>query len=202
MLFKLRQATNQAQRNSLRLDAHQAVNIRAREARKYLDKDSTLGFSIVAVPDPVFDLCVDMQAELASYNIVLVSHSLLVPYILLIVNQFLKTIQSAETLQDSQIFWRSAAEIELIQKYITKDVVPPLELVSRQQTQHGRRNQRLEHVYASLNQIQTELNVLKNMINPVPNSDILTIPQTLQRGLSHVRDGLLEGASKQNGHNV
>lgn len=202
LLVKIGQATDHSKRNSFRIQTHQAVSIRARNAMRYLNEESTLGFCIVAVPDPVFDLCVDMQANLTSYNIVLISYSLLIPYILLIVNQFLKTTQSAQTLQTSHIISRSASQIELIQKYINKEVVPPLEIISRQQTQHGRRNQGLENVYTSLNQIQKEINILKSMINPVPNLDILSIPQTLQRSLNHVLDGLLENASKQNGRNT
>ncbi len=198
LLVKLGQVNSQSQRDTLRTAAHQAVNIRAREALKYLDKERTLGFCIVAVPDSVFSLCVDIQANLASYSIVLVSYSLLVPYILLIVNQYLKTVQSTDTLQVSQILSRSAAEIELIQKYITKEVVSPLEIVSRQQSQHFIQRQGLEDIYKNLNQIQSQLNTIKNMNNPVPNSTITSISPTLQRQLSHVRDGLLEGAAKQN----
>jgi hypothetical protein len=201
-LIKLEKATSQSERNLFRLDAHQAVNIRARETLKYLDKERTLGFCIVAVPDSVFNLCVDIQANLASNSIVLISYSLLVPYILLIVNQYLKTTQSTEALQISQILSRADAEIELIQKYIITDVAPPIELVSRQQTQHVRRNQGLEQVYTTLNQIQSQLNILKSMINPIANSAMTSIPPTLQRRLRHVRDGLLEVATQQNGHNA
>lgn len=201
LLVKLDQDNSQSQRDILRTAAHQAVNIRAREALKYLDKERTLGFCIVAVPDSIFNLCVDIQANLASYSIVLVSYSLLVPYILLIVNQYLKTVQSTDTLQVSQILSRSAAEIELIQKYITKEVVSPLEIVSRQQSQHFMQGQRLEDMRQSLIQIQSQLNTIKSMNNPLPNSTITSIPPTLQRQLSHVRDGLLEGLAKQNnGH--
>jgi len=199
LLFKLEKANSQSQRNLLRAEAHQAVSVRAKNALRFLDKENTLGFCIVAVPDPIFNLCVDIQAELASYSIVLVSYSLLVPYILLIVNQYLKTTRSTESLEYSQLLSRSAAEIELIQKYITTDVVLPLEIVGRQQTQHIRQNQGLEQVYANLNQIQSQLNALKSMINPVPNSDIASIPPTLQHRLNHVRNGLLEGVAKHNG---
>jgi len=191
LLVKLEQSGNQAKKESLRSAAHQAVSIRAKEALKYLDKEKTLGFSIVAVPDSVFNLCVDIQAELASYSIVLVSYSLLVPYILLMVNQYLKTIHSTDVLQSSEILRRATAEIELIQKYIAKEVAPPLEIISMQQSQHFIQKHGLEN--------------LKNMNNPVPNSAITSIPATLQHKLNHVREGLLEdiayhinGQSKDN----
>ncbi len=198
LLVKLEQTGNQSQKETLRTAAHQAVSIRAKEALKYLDKEKTLGFSIVAVPDSVFNLCVDIQAELASYSIVLVSYSLLVPYILLIVNQYLKTIHSTDVLQSSEILRRATAEIELIQKYIAKEVAPPLEIISRQQSQHFIQRHGLEDIYKRLSQIQSQLENLKNMNNPVPNSVITSIPAALQHKLNHVREGLLEDIANHN----
>ncbi len=197
LLIKLEQSNTPSQKGSLRAAAHQAVNIRAKEALKYLDKEKTLGFCIVAVPDSVFNLCVDIQAELASYSIVLVSYSLLVPYILLIVNQYLKTIHSTDVLQSSEILRRATAEIELIQKYIAKEVAPPLEIISRQQSQHFIQRHGLEDIHKRLSEIQSQLENLKNMNNPVPNSTITSIPATLQHKLNHVREGLLEDIANQ-----
>lgn len=198
LMIKLEQSVNQAQRNLIRREVHQAVDIRAQSAMKYLDKDNTLGFCIVAVPDFVFNLCVDIQPNLASRNIVLISHSLLVPYILLIVNQYLKNIQTTDSLQVSQILSRSAAEIELIQRYILKEVAPTLELAGRQQSQFVRQNQGIEYLHKNMMQIQESLNILREMVSPVPNSLISTIPQRLHNGLNHVKDGLLENIENQN----
>lgn len=214
LLDQLGRATDQLHRNAFRAQVQEEVKRRAKEARKYVDKDCTLGFCIVAVPDPVFELSVDIQAELTSSDIVLISYSLLVPYLLLIVNQFLKTTESAEALRNSHILSRSASQIEVIQKYINKEVVPPLETVGLQQSQHSRRSRGLAHVNGSvdelqsdlnemksnLNEIQSALNVLKNMVNPISNKDIDSIPKTLLRYLNLVRNGLLEGIAKQNGH--
>lgn len=200
LLDKLERATDQSQRNSLRIQVHQEVAKRAIAAQKYLDRGSTLGFCIVAVPTAVFDLCVDIQAGLIKYNIVLISYSLLVPYILLLVDFYLKNSQSTQVLEISHILHRSAAQIELIQKYINQQVVPPLDIVKQQQTNYGVQNQGLQQVYTKVSQIQNELNLLKSTINPIPNADIGLIPKTLQRSLTQVRDGLLEGITKQNGY--
>ena len=215
LLDQLGRATDQLHRNAFRAQVQEEVKRRAKVARKYIDKDCTLGFCIVAVPDPVFELSVDIQAELTSSDIVLISYSLLVPFLLLIVNQFLKTPESADALRIFHVLSRSALQIEVIQKYINKEVIPPLDTVGLQQAQHGRRNRGLDHVNGSvdeiqsdlnemksnLNEIQSALNVLKNMVNPIPNKDIDSIPKTLLRYLNLVRDGLLEGIAKQNGHN-
>lgn len=215
LLDQLGRATKQSHRNAFNAQVQEEVKKRAKEARKYVDKDCTLGFCIVAVPDPVFELSVNMQAELTSSDIVLISYSLLVPYLLLIVNQFLKTPEAAETLRISHILTRSASQIEVIQKYINEKVEPPLRTVTLQQTQHERRNRGIDHVNenvdeiqsdlnrvkSELNEIQSELGAVRNMYNPVPNKDLDLIPKTLQRYLNLIRDGLNEGVSKQNGHN-
>lgn len=196
LINKVEKASTQSQRNSFRAEVHQAINKHALTAQKYVDKEHTLGFCIVAIPDAIFNLCVDIQPDLTSRNIVLISYSLLVPYILIIVNQYLKTIQTAESLEISQILSRTIAEIEKIQTYIIANVTPPLEIASRQQTQYTRQKHELEQVHASINQIESNLALLKNAINPVPNSEITSIPPTLQRHLNHVREGLLEDISK------
>lgn len=201
LLVKFEQATSQPERNSIRAEIHNAVYDRAKNAMRYLDKEHTLGFCIVAVPDSVFNLCAEIQAYLTSSNIVLISYNLLIPYILLIVNQYLKTAQTTESFKVSQIISRSVAEIEIIQKYIIKNVIPTLEIVGRQQTQHIKQNKDVEDVYSNLSKILEHLNELKTTVSPVPNLAISSIPLNLQRGLRHVQDGLLENFAKQSENN-
>jgi DNA anti-recombination protein RmuC len=199
LLDRIEQAKDQIERNSFRLQIHQEVRNHAKAAQKYLDRDSTLGFCIVAVPSSVFELCIDMQAELVSDGIVLISYSLLVPYILLIFDLFLKNAQSTQTLEISYILGRSASQIELIQKYINMKVRPPLDSVKLQQTNYGLHSQRLHDLHSRLSEIQGELDSVRNMVNPLSNADIGSIPNILHTSLTKVRDDLLEGLSRQNG---
>lgn len=201
LLTKLERASSQAERTSLKKEIQDAVSTRAQNAMRYLDKENTLGFGIVVVPDFVFSLCTDIQANLASRNIVLISHSLLVPYILLIVNQYLKNIQATNSLKRENLLSSSVADIELIQKYIQTNVVPTLEVANRQQAQFIRQNQELDSIYTSIEKIQAQLRDLREMVSPVPSDAISTIPQILQQGLNHVKGKLLDNDIKQNGQN-
>jgi DNA recombination protein RmuC len=201
LLNQLGQATDSTQQNALRMLVQREVINRAKEAMKYLDKNGTLGFCIVAVPDTVFELCVDIQAKLTGANIVLISYSLLVPYLLLLVNLYLKEEQASRVLEFSNILSRSTSKIELIQDYINRKVIPPLHIASQQQTNYGVQIQGIQDVHARLSHIQSDLNLLKSMVNPVPNTDISSIPNTLQRYLTQVQEGLLEAMSKQNEQN-
>ena len=99
LINKVEKASTQLQRNSFRAEIHQAINNYALTAQKYVDKEHTLGFCIVAIPDAIFNLCVDIQPDLTSRNIVLISYSLLVPYILLIFNQYLKNTHTVNSLE-------------------------------------------------------------------------------------------------------
>lgn len=197
---KLEQTIDQSQRNSFKIQIRQEVRRYVRSAEKYLDTDSTLGFCIVAVPTSVFEVCLEMQAELVSQNIVLISYNLLIPYILLLVDLFLKNSYSTDVLEVSHILNRSASQIELIQKYINSKVRPPLDTVKLQQSQYGLHSQRLHEIYTKLNEVQTELDTVRNMVNPIPNEDISSITQILQSALTMVKKDLLGVIARQNGH--
>jgi len=201
LLDRLAQATDPTERTELKMLAQTEVINRARSAQIYTDKESTLGFCIVAVPDPVFDICVDIQAKLTSADIVLISYGLLVPFLLLIVNMYLKNYQAAQVLEISNILSRSNAQIEQIKNYIYEKVAPPLDIVQQQQTTYGVQNQGLKDVYEKVSQLQNEIDLLKGMIiNPLSNKEIGKIPDNLQKYLTSVQESLLEGITKQNGH--
>ena len=61
--------------------------------RKYLDPNITTRFGLVAVPEPVFELCYEILPVLSQENIVLLSCNMLVPYILLLVHMTFKSLQ-------------------------------------------------------------------------------------------------------------
>jgi len=71
-------------RARLKSELEAAVLAKAREVRKYIDPHLTTGFAIAAVPDAVFELCGAAIAEAGAQGVVLVSYSLLVPYVLLV----------------------------------------------------------------------------------------------------------------------
>lgn len=77
-------------------DIERAVLQKAREVRKYIDPSITIGFEIAAVPDAVFDLCPKAQVESMRMNVVLLSYSMFVPYLLLTVETVLKSSRDVD----------------------------------------------------------------------------------------------------------
>jgi DNA anti-recombination protein RmuC len=200
LLDQLEQATDQSERESFRAKIHEEVRNYATSAERFLDPATTLGFCIVAVPNSVFELCIDIQAELVGRGVVLIGHSLLVPYILLLFNLYLKDTKSTEALEISHILSRSASQIELIKKYINSKVRPSIESAKLQQNQYGEHSLKLHDIYSRLNQIQSDLDGVRNMVNPTLHKDISSIPNILHSSLTKVREDLLEGVERLNDH--
>jgi DNA recombination protein RmuC len=57
---------------------------KAKEVRKYIDPSVTVNFGVAVVPDAVYDLGIGVQPEIFQLNVVLISYSMLVPYLLLV----------------------------------------------------------------------------------------------------------------------
>ncbi len=67
-----------------------AVLNKAREVRKYVDPHLTMTFGVAAVPDAVYDLCAECHSEAFEMNVVIISYSMFVPYLLLVFHTVLK----------------------------------------------------------------------------------------------------------------
>lgn len=69
---------------------------KVREAAKYVDPHLTTDFGVAAVPDAVYDLCSGVQVKAFEMNVVLVSYSMFVPYLLLVFQMVLKTSRNVD----------------------------------------------------------------------------------------------------------
>ncbi len=72
-----------------------AVLRKAKEVHKYLDPHLTTPFGVAVIPDAIYDLCAGVQAKAFQLNVVLLSYSLFVPYLLLV---FQTTLKSSQTI--------------------------------------------------------------------------------------------------------
>lgn len=75
----------------IKSEISRAVLNKAREVRKYIDPNLTLTFGVAAVPDAVYDLCSECHSEAFKMNVVIISYSMFVPYLLLVFQTVLKT---------------------------------------------------------------------------------------------------------------
>jgi DNA recombination protein RmuC len=80
----------------LKGEIERAIIHKAKEVRKYIDPSITVNFCIAAIPDAVFDLCPRAQVETMRHNVVLLSYSMFVPYLLLTIETVLKSCQDID----------------------------------------------------------------------------------------------------------
>ncbi len=107
---------SEQQRLKARIES--VVLSKAREVKKYIDPNITVNFGVAAVPDAVYDLCSGVQADLFQSNVVLVSYSMFLPYLLLVFQTILKTSQTID-LQRLNAYLRSAQNsVEALQDEI------------------------------------------------------------------------------------
>ena len=89
---------------------------KAKEVRKYIDPNLTVGWGVAAVPDAVYDLCGEAQVECLQMNVVLVSYSMFIPYLLLVFQTVLKSAQNID-IQRLDAYLRAAEDsIHLLQE--------------------------------------------------------------------------------------
>lgn len=204
LLDQLGQVNDKELQNAIVRRIRREVSDRALEARKYLDKHRTMGFCIVAVPDPVFAYCLDVQPRLIVADIVLISYSLLIPYILLLIKFFWTSVQSAQALQVSHVLNRSILQIAQIQQDIDTQVRGPIDDVKFQQSQYVLYTQQLQAACAKLNQIQNELNAVQSLlpdgIPTIPHDKLSSISDNLQQSLKSLREDIFEGSIKHENH--
>jgi DNA anti-recombination protein RmuC len=171
------------------------VKNRSREILKYIDDYRTLGFGIAAIPDPIFELTWRVHSELAKENIVVISYSLLVPYLLLLVKTVFTNAQSTQAWQSAGILNRSFSQIQAIQEIIDTKLRATVRSVGLQQSEYSSHNQTMKEFSTKLSQIQDDLKTMQSSlpssIAPLFQTDIAAMPNTLHQSLSTLREILL-----------
>ena len=105
-----------AEQQKLKAQIEATVLSKAKEVTKYIDPNVTVAFGVAAVPDAVYDLCSGIQADAMQLNVVLLSYSLVMPYLLLVFQTILKTSQNID-LERLDMYLQSAqGSIEAMQQ--------------------------------------------------------------------------------------
>jgi len=91
-------ATNDTIKSAaLKSAINDVVMTKAKEVRKYLEPSRTTDFGLAVVPDAVYALCTGILTRVyQEYSIIVLGHSMFVPYLLLIFHTALKTSQAVD----------------------------------------------------------------------------------------------------------
>jgi DNA recombination protein RmuC len=96
LLEQFSKSENPAEQQVLKKQIESAVLDKAKEVKKYIDPNLTVSFGIAAVPDAVYDLSSGILVDIFHLNVVLVSYSMFVPYLLLVFQTVLKNSQDID----------------------------------------------------------------------------------------------------------
>ncbi len=96
LLEQFLEATDPTEQLKLKSQIESVVMSKSREVRKYIEPNITVNFAIATVPDAIYDLCCGIQADIFQQNVVLVSYSMLVPYLLLVFQTVLRSSQNID----------------------------------------------------------------------------------------------------------
>ncbi|MEK7485004.1 MAG: DNA recombination protein RmuC [Planctomycetota bacterium] len=107
---------NTEEKHYLKAEIEEIVRKKAKEVRKYLDPGMTMPFGLAVVPDAIYELCSRIHAETFQMNVVLVSYSLFLPYLLLVFQTILNTSQTIDFQQLNTFFYTIEEHLLLAQE--------------------------------------------------------------------------------------
>jgi DNA recombination protein RmuC len=102
VLERLQIAQDPAQRKALVEEIQGEVKKKVREVVKYLDPHRTIQLGVLAVPDAVFELCVEAHVEAFKQGIVILSYTQAIPYLLSLLQVVLRFGTEVDTARLSQ----------------------------------------------------------------------------------------------------
>jgi DNA recombination protein RmuC len=111
-LERLQEAEDPMLRKVLAEEIQSEVKKKVREVTKYLDPDRTIRLGVLAVPDAVFELCVEAHVEAFKQGIVIISYTQAIPYLLSFLQVVLRFGTEIDTARLSQALTTIADALE------------------------------------------------------------------------------------------
>lgn len=111
-LERLQEAEDPMLRRALADEIQAEVKKKIREVTKYLDPDRTIRLGVLAVPDAVFDLCVEAHVEAFKQGVIIISYTQAIPYLLSLLQVVLRFGTEIDTARLSQALTTIADALE------------------------------------------------------------------------------------------
>lgn len=190
---QLAQASDVASQNQLRKQICREVMQRAIEVRKFLEPRRTMGFAIAAVPDGVFEACRHIEPVLAARDVVLVSYTMLVPYLLLVMHTMLATVEAADMAEVSHAIQRTQLQMESMYQELDK-MNPLINAIGNLLQADAGLNDQLTTAHDQMRVIEEQLAEVKSRLPNQGNlqyiGDLAALRTDLQGRLEKMRAGL------------
>ena len=111
-LERLQEAEDPTLRRALADEIQGEVKKKIREVVKYLDPDRTIRLGVLAVPDAVFDLCVEVHVDAFKQGVIIISYTQAIPYLLSLLQVVLRFGTEIDTARLSQALTTIADALE------------------------------------------------------------------------------------------
>jgi len=150
LLEQLADCSDPDERSRLKQEIEKVVLAKAGEVRKYIDPSATVAYGIAAVPDAIYDLCYGIQVDLLQMNVVLVSYSMFVPYLLLVFQTVLKTARDIDVQRLLNYVASAQESARLMQEELESRFARALTMLSNSRNEMAMHLSRISSGLASL----------------------------------------------------
>ena len=159
LLEQFSASTDLDEQKKLREQIERIVINKAKEVQKYIEPNITTSFGVAVIPDAIYDICPTVNLETRKNNVVIVSYSMFLPYLLLIFDTVLRTsrtINMEKLNANVQAVQKSIADLgEEIEGRYSK-AITMLEYSKRDLKGHiGKANNALTNIQMTSNQSST-----------------------------------------------
>lgn len=119
----------------LKAQIQSVVLIKAKEVKKYIDPSQTPNFGVAVVPDAVYELCSQCLSEAFQHNVVLVSHSMFMPYLMLVFQTIHKSSQNIDMAKLDRHIEASLQAVAALQKEFDGRNATALTMINNSRTE-------------------------------------------------------------------
>lgn len=118
LLEQFLSSENTDEQQRLKKAIEDTVLQKAKEVKKYIDPSLTVNFGIAVIPDAIYDLCASIQTDVFQLNVVLVSYSMFIPYLLLVFQTILRAGQSIDLQKLDEYLQTAQSNLQALQDEI------------------------------------------------------------------------------------
>ena len=118
------------EQQKLKQEVVKEVLKKAREVEKYIDPTRTTTFAIAVVPDTVYHLSSAVFSDVYKMNVVLISYSNFLPYLLLVFHTILKASRSIDLDRLADYLQDIENSIEVIQREFDNKLIKGLSMIT------------------------------------------------------------------------
>ncbi len=169
-----------AEQRRIKSDIEKRVFMKAMEVKKYIEPSMTVNFAVAVVPDAVYEMCSQCVYDAFRHDVVIVSWSMFIPYLLLVFQTILKTSQSLDVEKLDRELRFAEKSVEKLHKEVNGRFSTALTMLSNSRNELSKDLGTLQGSLASLMKSDARSpDVTPDTLLAEAASDLLSLPSEL-----------------------